>query len=804
MVKEDDEMNTTTCETNHLTSFAVLIQVKPVEVSFVEKIIASVFSYFLLSISFLFLLATLILFCIGGRTFLKVEMNILYLNYGIALTCANGLFLFGVELGKFHPVSCTIVALFLHYFWSTVFSWSLCNAILIFYRLFIGILSNRKIWPYLVFFGWLSPLPLVIISVSIKQSAYSNHLAGYCWLSNEDGLIWAFLGPVFLVLILNAIILTTSAIRIGTARKNLDKVKQLRVALLSAFILTPVLGMPWIVSFAKIITVGIEDELALAILDRFIDWVFICLNAPAGVVFFIIIFKRFREHRQSLRQKGTAGTISVTSPSASDFSKFRKIHQSTSAADASFTETTSITGYKIRHTNSNASMISQNSNSCTNLMKGTSTSTTRNKSLFDDKDNIGIYSTLDSEYMHGLRQKRTFSTPNRSSLHPDRAYEVSSLRDLSRVNSRDGIEMETIRERKVSNSCDLTYDNPYEQESDNVKLTADNDDDGTKNFFSRGIEFLNNSFKTFRDKSLDTEANKSSTPTPYTESDSKYHNIYLEHLHKVTERTQSNPEMSVEDAPEPTTLGGEKIRRKSTPSSYRLSCEHTIKVNELKQYFDDTAPKLPIANQQLSISESDKDTIPVIQENDKPEVGHPLMKQYSSPKRELNPLPEPEKNEIELSIDTKHSINSQEDNVFNLPSPKAISTFEPISSEPRQKMSSETVLRKTNSLGYIGTDDIKQRRSTDALGEQNISKVGHHVKCFEDIIRTNSAATQPAPPPKRAHSTASINRNKIDVPSSMASFDPNIPEIASLNSIDNSQSEQHQKRCSVDDQITNL
>ena len=141
MVSEDQELNTTTCGANHLTSFAVLIQVKEFPKSDIEKIIGSVFSYFLLSISFLFLIATLIIFCVAGKKFLNVEMNILYLNYAIALTCATGFFIFGIELGKYHHISCTIVALFLHYFWSTVFSWSLCNAVLIFYRLFIGKLT---------------------------------------------------------------------------------------------------------------------------------------------------------------------------------------------------------------------------------------------------------------------------------------------------------------------------------------------------------------------------------------------------------------------------------------------------------------------------------------------------------------------------------------------------------------------------------------------------------------------------------------------------------------------------------------
>ena len=138
MVRDDNDNNITICEASHMTSFAVLIQTRPFEPTFIEKIIASVFSYLLLSISFLFLISALILFCIGGRKFLKVEMNILYLNYCIALICANGLFLFGVELGKYSLISCTIIAISLHYFWLCVFSWSLCNAILIMYRLFIG------------------------------------------------------------------------------------------------------------------------------------------------------------------------------------------------------------------------------------------------------------------------------------------------------------------------------------------------------------------------------------------------------------------------------------------------------------------------------------------------------------------------------------------------------------------------------------------------------------------------------------------------------------------------------------------
>ena len=134
----DSETNITMCTSDHLTSFAVLIRAREREISYLEKIISSTFSYILLSISFLAMIVTLILFAVAGREFLKVEINIIYLNYAIALTLGIGGFIIGIESVKDVMILCTIVGVFLHYAWLSVFSWSLCNGILIFYKLWIG------------------------------------------------------------------------------------------------------------------------------------------------------------------------------------------------------------------------------------------------------------------------------------------------------------------------------------------------------------------------------------------------------------------------------------------------------------------------------------------------------------------------------------------------------------------------------------------------------------------------------------------------------------------------------------------
>ena len=170
-------------------------------------------------------------------------------------------------------------------------------------------MTQRRIWPYLLILGWGSPMPIVIISSAVTQDAYTGNNTGHCWISTGSGLIWSFLGPIYFVLIINTVILIASAIRIGTARKDMAHIKKLKSVLYSAVILTPVLGLPWVVSLAKIITFGIEHQTVQDILDRVVDWSFICLNAPCGLLFLLIVSYRFREFRKSNKKKPlTRGT----------------------------------------------------------------------------------------------------------------------------------------------------------------------------------------------------------------------------------------------------------------------------------------------------------------------------------------------------------------------------------------------------------------------------------------------------------------------------------------------------------------
>ena len=141
------ESGVTICRTNHFTSFAVFVTPYKKETGITDRIL-SILSYILVSISFISLIISLVLFIFAGKAFFKVETNIIYFNYCISLLIATGVFIFGIESGKFDRIVCMIVAFLLHYTWLAVFTWTLCIGILIMFKLVIGKLNilMNSVW----------------------------------------------------------------------------------------------------------------------------------------------------------------------------------------------------------------------------------------------------------------------------------------------------------------------------------------------------------------------------------------------------------------------------------------------------------------------------------------------------------------------------------------------------------------------------------------------------------------------------------------------------------------------------------
>ena len=150
----------------------------------------------------------------------------------------------------------------------------------------LGILRERKIYPYLIVFGWCFPLIIPTITIAIKHENYVKP-EEHCFITHEDGLIWSFIGPILIILSINLIILAFATIRIATTKfgtEKFDEKQALRKGLLSMMILTPLLGIPWLLLL-----------LNLFIMDPIVQWSFILINGLMGVFFFLAITLRNTE-----------------------------------------------------------------------------------------------------------------------------------------------------------------------------------------------------------------------------------------------------------------------------------------------------------------------------------------------------------------------------------------------------------------------------------------------------------------------------------------------------------------------------
>ena len=285
------------CPVSHFTSFAIL-QVERQT----ENIALRVIAYILLALSIIALSISLVLFMLSGRRFFDVQMNRMFFNYALALLLANATLIFGVNLGVLDKIYCIIASLLVHYFWLAVFSWGLAIAILIIYLIAFGMFKKRKLFWFLAAFGWLLPLPIVILTFvfGLVRGDYVRQ-DEQCFLTM--GYIWSMLGPILAIVVLNAIcyvVAIVAMIFISVRKIGGDKKENLSMlirALFSGIILLPVLAVPWIVIFFDFVFAR------YGITSPVFEWVFLILIGSSGIIFLLVFTLMNKAVQRTLRGK---------------------------------------------------------------------------------------------------------------------------------------------------------------------------------------------------------------------------------------------------------------------------------------------------------------------------------------------------------------------------------------------------------------------------------------------------------------------------------------------------------------------
>uniref|UniRef100_A0A4W3H2S8 G-protein coupled receptors family 2 profile 2 domain-containing protein n=1 Tax=Callorhinchus milii TaxID=7868 RepID=A0A4W3H2S8_CALMI len=89
---------------------------------------------------------------------------------------------------------CQITAILLHYLFLTSFAWMMLEGVQL-YLMVVKVFQSKILQSRILFsFGYGLSLLIVAITVATNHNAYGAN--NICWLSIENGFIWAFVGPV--------------------------------------------------------------------------------------------------------------------------------------------------------------------------------------------------------------------------------------------------------------------------------------------------------------------------------------------------------------------------------------------------------------------------------------------------------------------------------------------------------------------------------------------------------------------------------------------------------------------------------
>ncbi|XP_026940790.1 adhesion G protein-coupled receptor E5 isoform X7 [Sagmatias obliquidens] len=232
----------TTCQCNHLSSFAILMAHYDVEdwkLALITKVGLALSLVCLLLCILTFLLVRPIQ---GSRT-------TVHLHLCICLFVGSTVFLAGIENeGGQVGLRCRLVAAMLHYCFLAAFCWMSLEGVELYFlvvRVFQG-QGLRKRWLCLIGYG--VPLFIVAVSAAIKSQGYGR--PQYCWLDHANGFLWSFLGPVTFIVLCNAVIFVITVWKLtqkfSEINPDIKKLKKARVLTITAIAQLFVLGCTWV------------------------------------------------------------------------------------------------------------------------------------------------------------------------------------------------------------------------------------------------------------------------------------------------------------------------------------------------------------------------------------------------------------------------------------------------------------------------------------------------------------------------------------------------------------------------------
>ncbi|KAM9194995.1 adhesion G-protein coupled receptor D1 [Dugong dugon] len=257
------------CRCTHLTNFAILMQVVPLELTHGHQVALSSISYIGCSLSVICLTATLVTFAVlSSVSTIRNQRYHIHANLSFAVLVAQVLLLVSFQ---FEPgtTPCRILAVLLHYFFLSAFAWMLVEGLHL-YSMVIKVFGSEDS-KHLYYYGLGWGFPLLICIISVSSAMYSYGAGNNCWLSLGSGAIWAFVAPALLVIMVNIGILTAVTRVISQISTDSYKIhgdpNAFKLTTKAVAVLLPILGTSWVFGVLAVNNQAVVFQYMFAVLN---------------------------------------------------------------------------------------------------------------------------------------------------------------------------------------------------------------------------------------------------------------------------------------------------------------------------------------------------------------------------------------------------------------------------------------------------------------------------------------------------------------------------------------------------------
>uniref|UniRef100_A0A3B3SA85 Cadherin EGF LAG seven-pass G-type receptor 1 n=1 Tax=Paramormyrops kingsleyae TaxID=1676925 RepID=A0A3B3SA85_9TELE len=272
------------CQCNHMTSFAVLMDISKREHGDVLPL--KIVTYTAVSASLLALLLTFILLAAVRKV--RSNLHNIHKNLVAALFLSELVFLIGINQTD-NPFVCMMVAILLHYCCVCIFAWMFVEGLHV-YRMLTELRNiDHGHMRFYYAIGWGVSAVVVGLAVGLDPQGYGN--PDFCWLSLYDTLIWSLFGPSSLVVLVNVVIFAL-ALRATCGRRHRSLEKSGFIsALRSAFLLLLLISATWLLGL-----MAVNSDIMVF---HYLFATFCCLEGIFVFLFYCVFSK---DVRKSLRK----------------------------------------------------------------------------------------------------------------------------------------------------------------------------------------------------------------------------------------------------------------------------------------------------------------------------------------------------------------------------------------------------------------------------------------------------------------------------------------------------------------------